>query len=190
MLNKSLCACVLAVSPFASALPAVSQEIVHALTGTVSAVNEADKTITLFQDNGSKSVFKVLTSSGTWIAFDKRVAGETTAAKGFQTQGAYVILFYFGNEDNQTAVAVKSLGAGPFSSTSGEVTKWNGHGHTLSLKGEDGNEQSFKIGPQTVAETYQGAVGGLKFDANKGDHVRLVSTTENGTPTVLFIRPK
>jgi len=186
---KTLVRCVLATSILATTLPAVSQEIVHALTGTVSAVSDADRTITLFQDGGSQSVFKVLTT-GTRIAFDKKIAGATTAAKGFQTQGAYVILFYFGGQDNQTAVAVKSLGAGPFSSTSGEVTKWNGHDHTISVKGEDGSEHSYKIGPQTVAETYQGAVDGLKFDADKGDQVRLVSTTENGTATVLFIRQK
>ena len=187
---KTLVRYVLTTSIFATALPAVSQEIVHALTGTVSAVGDADGTITLFQDNGSKGVFKIMSSSGTRIAFDKKVAGATTAARDFEKAGAYVILFYFGNDDSRTAVAVKSLGAGPFSSIAGQVTKWSGRDHTISVKGEDGSEHSFKIGQQTVGETYVGVVEGLKFDVDKGDQVRLVSTTENGNPTVLFIRQK
>jgi len=187
---KTLVRCILTTSILATALPGGSQEIVHALTGTVSAVSNTDKTITLFQDNGSKGVFKIMSSSGTRLSFDKKVAVETTAARDFEKAGAYVILFYIGNEDSRTAVAVKALGAGPFSSTTGEVTRWNGRDHTISLKGEDGSEHSFKIGPQTIGETYVGVVEGLKFDVDKGDQVRLVSSTENGNPTVLFIRQK
>jgi hypothetical protein len=166
----------------------LAQEIVHALCGTVSSINPADKTITLFQDTGSPATFNVMNSSRTRIAFDKKVAAEVTAAKEFQKKGAYVILFYFGTQENRTAVAVKSLGAGPFSSTSGEVTDWNGHSNTLSVRGKDGAVYSYKIGPKTVVETYMGVVNGEKVDLDKGDRVRLVSSSEDGTPTALFIR--
>jgi hypothetical protein len=124
------------------------------------------------------------------LAFDEKIADDVTAANGFQKQGAYVILFYFGTEANMTAVAVKSLGAGPFSSTTGEVTKWNKHDHTLSVRIKDGSIQPFTIDAQTVGEMYLGAVNGSKVDVNKGDQVRLVSEQKNGTPTVLFLREK
>jgi hypothetical protein len=164
-----------------------AQEIVHALCGTVNSIN-ADKTITLFQDNGSRANFKVMSSSGTRIAFDKKIAHEVTAARDFQKRGAYVILFYFGGEENRTFVALKNLGAGPFSATTGEVTKWNGHDHTISVTDKDGNERSFKIDAQTIAETYLGAVDGSKVDMDKGERVRVVSSVKNGTPTALFVR--
>ena len=90
-----------------------AQEIVHALCGTVSSINTANNTITLFKDTGSPATFFVKSSSSTRIAFDKKVADEVTAAKEFQKQGAYVILFYYGIQENLTAVAVKNLGAGP-----------------------------------------------------------------------------
>jgi len=167
-------------------LPA--QEIVHALCGTVSSINPAAKTITLFQDSGSPATFSIKSTSGTRIAFDKKVANEVTPANEFQKQGAYVILFYYGVQENPTAVALKALGSGPFSSTTGEVTDWNGHTHTISVRGKDGSTHLFKFAPQTVAETYQGVIDGSRFDVNKGEHVRLVSSTDNGTPTVLFIR--
>jgi hypothetical protein len=86
-----------------------SQEIVHALCGTVSSINPAAKTITLFQDSGSPATFSIKSTSGTRIAFDKKVANEVTAAKEFQKQGAYVILFYYGVQENRTAWPSKPL---------------------------------------------------------------------------------
>jgi hypothetical protein len=172
----------------AIAIPAMAQEMVHAITGTVSAVDPAHKTITVFQDGGSRSTFNVMTPGKTRISFDKEVAHETTPANEFQKQGSYVILFYYGMDPNRTAVALKGLGQGPFSSTTGEVKSWDGHHNTLVVTGKDGKAHSFKVQPATVAETYAGAVDGSEFRAEKGDHVRVVSTAKNGSPTALFIR--
>lgn len=188
MMKQFLGVCVLVGSLLFPAPQLVAQEIVHALCGTVTSINTADKTITLFQDSGSRVTFKVMSSPNTRIAFDKKIAEEVTAAKEFQKQGAYVILFYFGNEESRTAVALKSLGSGPFSSTTGEVTKWNGHDNTVSVRDKDGTIHSFKVDAQTVAETYMGVVNGSRFDVDKGEHVRLVSSMKNGSPAALFIR--
>ena len=165
-----------------------AQEIVHALCGTVSSINPAAKTITLFQDSGSPATFTVMSSSRTHIAFDKSIAGESTAAKEFQKQGSYAILFYFGTNENRTAVALKNLGSGPFSSTTGEVIDWNGHDRKMSVRDKDGATHSFTIEPQTVAETYMGVMNGAKFDPDKGEHVRIVSSKTGGSPTALFVR--
>jgi len=189
-MKKLLYLSLLASTLFLLPLHSRAQEIVHALCGTVSSINPADKTITIFQDTGSPATFSIKSSSGTRIAFDKNVADEVTAANEFQKKGAYVILFYYGIQENRTAVAVKSLGAGPFSSTTGEVTEWNGHTQTISVRAEDGSVRSFKFDPQTVAETYRGVVDGSSFDVKKGEQVRLVSSGSTGTPTVLFIREK
>jgi hypothetical protein len=190
MLKTYLPMVVLVGSIFLASRSAGSQEIVHALTGSVSAINTAQGTMTLFQDNGEKSTFKVMTSSKTPITFDKKVAETTVDATKFDKQGAYVVVFYFGGDDNRTAVAVKSLGAGPFSSITGEVSSWDGHSHTISVTDKSGAEHAFKVNAQTVAETYMGVVNGSKFDIDKGDQVRLVSSTKDGAPTVLFIRQK
>jgi len=166
------------------------QEMVHAMCGTVSSIDAAGKTLTLFQDTGSQATFSISPSQTKRVSFDKKVAGGVTPAKEFQKQGAYVILFYYGVEENRTAFAVKNMGAGPFTSATGEVTDWNGHTQTISVRGKDGAVHSYKFDPQTVAETYQGAVDGSRFDVNKGEQVRLVASEKNGTPTVLFIREK
>lgn len=168
--------------------PVPAQEIVHALTGTVSSIDASGQTITLFQDGGARSTFKVMSSTAQRISFDKRVADDTTAVKEFRKRGAYVILFYFGINENRTAVALQSLGDGPFSSTSGKVKNFDRHKGALTVVGGDGKQHSFKLNERTVAETYAGAVDGSELHAEKGAHVRVVSAMENGTPTVLFIR--
>lgn len=187
MLKTSLRISVLAGFLIVMGMPAVAQEMVHALTGTVSAIDPSHKNITVFRDGGSQITFKVMSSSKTRISFDKRIEDEATSAQQFQKQGAYVILFYFGINENRTAVALKNLGQGPFSSATGTVSSWDDHTHKLSITGKDGKTHSFIVDDQSVAETYSGAVNGSDFQADKGDHVRVVSTLKNGTPTALFI---
>lgn len=169
----------LVLSPLAPA-----QEVIHALTGTISAINPAAKTITVFQDNGSRAVFDDMVNHKTAIAFDKRIAAETTAATAFDKQGAYAIIFYYGDEDDRTAVAVKGLGAGPFTAVTGSVTRYDAHTHTIAVQDEKG-EHTFHIDASTIAEGGMGVEAGLKFSAQRGDRVRIVS---DGSDTALFLR--
>jgi hypothetical protein len=188
MRNPVVCSCLFAASLLAVPAKSPAQEIIHALTGTVSTVDAASNTLTVLQDSSSESVFHALTKAKTPMAFDKRIAAESTAAPAFDKQGAYAIIFYFGIDDDRTAVAVKSLGAGPFSSISGVVTKFDGHAHSITVQDASGAAQTFRIDTDTVAETTLGAIVGLKLDAHKGDQVRIVSSQVNGAATALFVR--
>ncbi len=187
-MKNSLRICVLVGSLLAITFPAIAQEIVHALTGTVSGIDPANKTITVFQDGGSASTFKVMTSAKTRISFDKEVSEASTPANQFKKQGSYAILFYYGMDQNRTAVALKGLGQGPFSSTRGKVTDWDGNTHSLVVTSQDGAKHSFKVGSDTVAETYSGAVDGSDLRVERGDRVRIVSSPKNGNQTALFVR--
>ncbi|HWG20274.1 MAG TPA: hypothetical protein VG225_07060 [Terracidiphilus sp.] len=189
MLRALASTCVVAGCMLVVSAPSSAQEIIHALTGTVSAIDNAGKTITVFQDSGSKGVFQDMSNPKTHISFDKKIAAETTAATVFDKQGAYVIVFYFGNgDDNRTVVALKSLGAGPFSSTDGTVTNFDSRTHSISVADKSGKVETFRIGDQTVAESDMGAVEGIRFHAQKGDQVRVVSSNVGGNPTALFVR--
>ena len=188
MRNVNLCACLVAGCLVSASVSSVAQEVVHALTGTVSSINNVAKTITVLQDSGSQGVFADLTNSKTHISFDKRIAAETTAADAFDKKGAYAIVFYVGDAGAQSVVALKSLGSGPFSATVGTVEKLEGKDHSISVEDQSGTVQTFKINAQTVAEGALGVEEGLKFQAEKGDQVRVVSTNVDGTPTALFLR--
>lgn len=179
-----ICVClgILASVPMSSA----AQEMIHALTGTVSGIDTASGTITVLQDNGQTGTFQVKANPKARISFDKRVQAETTAANAFQQKNAYAIVFYFG-EDERTAVALKSLGTGPFTAATGTVEKFEGH-HTLLIKDSTGAEQTFTITPQTVAESYTGVIDGAHFQVQKGDHVRIVAAKSGAAPNALFVR--
>jgi hypothetical protein len=168
-------------------IPGAAQEVIHALTGSVTAIDDASGSLTVLQDNGTTGQFQIKSSPKTRISFDKKIAAESTAAEAFKQKGAYVIVFYYGSDD-RTVVALKNLGAGPFTSTVGTVEKVEGHEHTLTVKDSTGVEQTFKINAQTVAEAGVGAVDGFHFQAQKGDHVRIVGATVDGSPTALFVR--
>jgi hypothetical protein len=172
------------------AVAAHAQQVVHALTGTVSLIDSASKTLTVFQDNGTQGQFKDATSGKTHFSFDKKIALETTPANDFSKKGAYVVVFYYGDNDDRTAVALKNLGAGPFSQAEGSVVKFEAKGHSISIKDSAGAVQTFKFTDQTVAEGYMGVVEGSKFPAQKGDQVRIVASTESGSPVALFMREK
>jgi hypothetical protein len=162
--------------------------VIHALTGTVTAINGSAKVITVLQDNGKTSEFNGKSSSKSRIALDKSIAEGTITADAFKEQGAYVIVFYCGSTEDKTVVALKNLGAGPFTSTEGTVAKFEAHSHSLSVQDTTGAVQTFKLTSDTVAEGNFGALDGMKLQAQKGDRVRVVAATVNGTPTALFVR--
>jgi hypothetical protein len=178
-----LLGCILSV-----AVAATAQEVVHALTGTVRSIDPASKTITIFTDNGSEGLFKDLTNPKLKVDFDKKLRTDASTADTFKGEGAYVIVFYFGDGDVRTAVALRNLGSGPFTNNVGTVVKLDGRQHLLFIKAKSGLVKSFKIDSDTVAETDIGVVNGLKFQPQKDDQVRVVATLVNGTATALFVR--
>jgi hypothetical protein len=165
---------------------ATAQEIVHALTGTVSSIDAAAKTITVATDDGSDGKFNDMTDSRTQMKFDKGLRADATAADDFKQQGAHVIVYYFGG-GGRTVVALKSIGPGPFTTTTGTVVKFDKKEHSLSIQDQTGATQSFSVTTSTIAETDQGVTAGLKFDPRKGLRVIIVSSSANGTSTAVFI---
>src|SRR5215469_12997751 len=109
----SIC-CVVAGFILAGGFTASAQEVIHALTGTVKSIDPAERSITVLQDNGTTVVYQARADKKTPASFDKRVAAGSTAADQFKKEGQYAIVFYYGNDDNRTVVALKPLGAGPF----------------------------------------------------------------------------
>ena len=188
MSRRIVFACVFATCLGLTCRTAVAQEVVHALTGTVSSIDPVGKTITVFLDSGSKSVFKDMTNAKIRLSVDKKLLAGATNVDTFEKNGAYAIVFYFGEIDSRTAVALRSLGTGPFTAIEGTVKDFQGHQHTISIENKSGAVQTFKINENTVAEGNAGAVDGLKFQAQKDDHVRIVGTTQNGSPIALFVR--
>lgn len=167
-----------------------AQEVVHALTGTVTAINPVAKIILVKTDDGSEGEFKVLTNPNVSMDFENHLRTGAIAADVFSKTKTQVLVYYFGAGDVRTAVALEDLGVGPLVKVRGFVVKLDRHEHLLTIKNASGVAMTFHIDDKTVAETAMGVVEGLKCDAQKGDLVRVTATSANGVQTALFIRER
>jgi hypothetical protein len=181
-------ACVLVGCFLPTTFAATAQEVVHALCGTVRSISSTAKTITVDTDDGSEGLFKYFTSSSVSLDFDKRIRAEATTADAFTKNGVRAIVYYFGDSDVRTAVALQDLGTGPFEKSSGTVVRFHRNEHVLTLKNKSGGEESFQISPKTVVESALGAVEGYDLNLEDGEHVRVTAASVNGGETALFIR--
>ena len=166
---------------------AQAQEVVHAMTGDVSSVNAAAKTLTLKLDDGSLASFQKASAAASSTNLDKEMQAHTTAPAEFNHVGAHVVVFYYGFGDQRTAVAIKDLGTSPLNDKAGSVTDFDHHQHVVTVKGDTSGPQSFTLDEQTVVETPDGVIDGRRYHPNKGDHVTVVSGSAKGSTAALFI---
>jgi hypothetical protein len=166
---------------------ATAQEIVHALVGTVSSIDAEAKTITVATDDGSDGTFHDLTDAHAAIKFDKSLRNDSTAASEFKSQAARVIVYYYGAGSGRTAVALKDLGTGPFTTSTGTFVKFDKKERSLSIKDKTGAILSFTIAAGAIAETDGGVTEAIKFDPRKGIRINVLSTSANGNSTAVFI---
>ncbi len=170
-----------------TAAVASAQQIVHALTGKVTAVYPASKTIMIETDDGSQGIFDVL-SQNVSMSFEKNVKAMTIPAALFTKADCQVVVFFFGQDTARTVVAVEDLGSGPLANDTGTVVKVDKHAHLLTIKCEKGEEQTFHIDAKTLADASYGVMEGQKFSPDKGAKVRVTSSGPAGSATALFIR--
>jgi len=171
---------------FASVV-ATAQQVVHALVGTVNVINSNAKTIIVTTDDGTPGSFDDSTDSKAHISLDKALRAETTPALSYTTKDTSAIVLFYGDGVDRTAVALRDIGAGPFTKSTGTVVSFSGKDHSFSVKDDAGTVEVFKFTPDTVAETRSGAVDGKKFEPGKGEQVRVTSGLVNGSPTALFV---
>jgi hypothetical protein len=164
-----------------------AQQIVHALTGKVTAVYPASKTIQIDTDDGSQGSFDILTQNVP-MSFEKNVKAMTVPASSFNKPAINVVVFYFGQEGARTIVAVEDLGAAPLVNDTGTVVKMDKHARLLTIKTDAGQEQTYHIDAKTLADSTYGVMEGQKFSPDKGVKVKVTATTQNGESTALFIR--
>jgi hypothetical protein len=188
MHSRTKIACLIAVAIACCGGAANAQAVVHAIGGTLTAVSPDAKTVTMTTDDGSSASFNLSPTMDTKLNFDDKVRAETTTPQKLKADGSHVILYFIWNNDARTAVAVQSLGAGPFEKVTGTVLKFDKHDHDLMLRTADGKTETVLVGDKTVVDTEDGIGEGQQFHAGKGDHVRLLASSKNGSEEALFIR--
>ena len=170
--------------------PAIAsgQQAVHAVAGTVTAINAKTKLITVTTDDGSEGKFTYGNKPDGTLDFDKNVSADSTPASTFTAVGDHVVVYYCGYDDIRTVVALHDMGKGPLAKITGHVVKYDKRDRTLIIKNDAGAKQTIQLSPKAVAETSGGVVEANKFQPESGDQVRVTVDSTTGTDTALFIR--
>jgi hypothetical protein len=167
--------------------PASAQEVIHASTGTVASVSTGGKSVSIKLDDGSIRSFKEISDSHDASSLEKTVQAKAIPPGGFGKVGEHVVLFYYGVGDLCTAVAYKDVGAAPSNQMSGVVSQFERKQHLLTVVGTASQKEQISVPEQTVVDTPDGVRDGLQFHPGKGEHLEVIWSQANGSPTALFI---
>ncbi|HTV09763.1 MAG TPA: hypothetical protein VMD97_12035 [Candidatus Aquilonibacter sp.] len=171
-------------------LSAGAQMVVHAVSGMVKSINANAKTMDVVVDNGSTSEFKLPSDAKVNLDFDNALREDSIEANKFEHVGDYVVLYYYGYDDNRTAVAVKDLGAGPFKKVQGTVVSYDKHDHTMTVKDDGGKSESFVLNDHLVVDRGISVDSGRGYSPHRGDDVTVTYSPSSGKNSPVFIRSR
>lgn len=171
-------------------MSAGAQMVVHAVSGMVKAVDPTSQTMDITIDNGSTSRFKLPSKAKVTLDFDKALESDSVSAEAFQHVGDYAVVYYYGYDDNRTAVAVKDLGAGPFLKITGYVTGFDKHARTMTMKDDGGKSETIALNDHMVVDSGISVASGRGYDPHKGDHVIVTYSQAGDKNSAVFVRTR
>lgn len=167
-----------------------AQQFILAVSGTVTSINAKIGMVDIETGDGTSGHFRRIKASEGSINVDKTVRADSTAVDKFTTADNHVIVYYFGEGNIRTAVALHYLGDRSIDKSIWRVVSLNRHDRLLTVKDSAGTELSYHLDPKTIADTASGVSQGLKFDLSKGSPVRVIAATQaTGSGTALLIAP-
>jgi len=170
----------------AGCLALQAQQVVHAVTGVVTAVYPEKDQITIKTNDDSGGDFQYQKQLKTDIEFDKAVRDGTVKPNDFNKIGDHVVAYYFGDGATRTVVALKDFGPSGLKVASGTLVKVKHH--AITVKTDAGSAETFDIAKDASAETSVGVISGLKFDADAGTRVTVRYTDGGVQKLAQFIR--
>jgi arginine repressor len=187
-MHSRTCFPVLALFLIATASSAFGLE--HAMAGTVTKVDSKAKTIVVKTADGAEEVFKFTGHTAMHAAKGSGELAEKGAVDTYLAgkEGTHVVVRYSGEGAEKTATAVDDFGKDAFKVSKGTVTKADKAGHTVTVKTEDGAEETYRVAKDASIETGRGVVKGSEHAAEKGEKVTVHYTEEAGHKVAHFIK--
>jgi hypothetical protein len=167
-----------------------AQMVVHAVSGVVKAINPDSKTMDVTVESGATSQFKLPSNAKVTLDFDKALQSDSVEARAFQHVGNFVVVYYYGFDDDRTAVAVKDLGTGPFLKAEGTVVSFDKHARTMTVKDDAGKSNVFELNDHLVVDSGLSVASGRGYDPHKGYHVTVTYTQAGDKNSAVFIRSR
>jgi hypothetical protein len=169
---------------------ASAQMVVHAVSGMVKTINAKARTMDVAVENGTMSEFKLPTDAKVTLDFDNALRSDSVEASKFEHVGDFVVVYYYGYDDDRTAVAVKDLGAGPYHKIEGTVASYDKHDHTMMVKDDGGKSESFALNDHLVVDRGISVDSGRGYSPHKGDHVVVTYMPAGAKNSAVFIRSR
>lgn len=182
---------VLFVALIAAAISQVAfaEEVVHAISGVVSRVDSATKTIFVKASDGTEHAFKftekTAVHAGKMTAMGVKTGTADTYFAG--KEGTHVVVHYTGEGADRTAVAFRDLGKDTVKVSKGTITHVDKDAHTVTVKTEGGAEETYQLGKDASIDTEHGVVDGTKYVAKEGEKVTVHYTESAGKKVAHFI---
>lgn len=168
---------------------AAAQDVVHIVSGVVTKVDKDGKTLAVKTADGTEHVFKYTEKTS--------IHGSKDAAKGAKTgaldtyfagkEGSQVVVRYVKKGSDEVATGVDDLGKDSQKTAKGTITKVDKAAHAVTIKTEDGSEQTYSFGKDAAGDSEKGVVKGWDYTSSKakeGDKV-VVHYTENAGKRVV-----
>jgi preprotein translocase subunit YajC len=125
-------------------LPArADEDVVTAVHGTVTKVDEATKTIVVKTADGTEHTFHFVAKT-TVRGAEASATGAKDSFHGLK-EGSEVVAHYTAKGGEETAVAVEKVGKGGLHAVDGTVTHVSEDGKTVVVKAADGTEHTFQV---------------------------------------------
>lgn len=163
------------------------------VAGVATGVDKDAKTISVKTADGTEQVFKY---------------GEKTAVRGYHEaaqgakrgaldtyfagkEGTHVVVHYSEKGSDKIASSVDDLGKDTVKRTEGTITQVDKKAHRVTIKGEDGAEETYDFGKDAEGDSEHGVVKCWDSSASKakeGDKVVVQYSDETGKKVVRFFK--
>jgi hypothetical protein len=182
--TRLLCAFISILGFVALCPSSLAQQVVHAMGGTVTAVDAKSLTLTMQSDQGYTTRFQALPKAKADTMLDKQVAALSSPAEQLAKVGDHVVVLYIGDNTVLSALAIEDLGPAPTAQHDGTVAAFDRHSRVVTLKGGP-TPDAVTLSEKTVVDTPDGVTTGLKYKPSKGDHIQVKSA--QGAQDALFL---
>ena len=187
-MRSRACLPILSLTVIATALSAFGLE--HAVAGTVTKVDSKAKTIVVKTADGAEEAFKFTGHTAMRAA---KGGGELAKKGSVDTylagkEGTHVVVRYSGEGAEKTATAVDDFGKDAFKASKGTVTRADKLARTITVKTEDGAEETYGVAKDASVDTEHGIVKGSEYAAKKGEKVTVHYTEEAGSKVAHFVK--
>jgi|SRR5579862_1754930 len=161
-------------------------DVVHAAAGVITKVDTAAKTITLKTLDGTEHVFRYTEKTSVHAAHE---AGKEAKAGAVDTymagkEGSHAVVHYTGEGADQTAVHVEDFGKNSMAVGEGTVTRIDKGTRTVTIKAEDGTENTYHVAKDATIDTEHGITKNSELVAKKGEKATVHYTDEAGKKVV------